>query len=89
MFYDEDVPMAIVDVADVAEAIFKAATIKGTHKKNYLLSSETYPVSDVSLMLNQQSPKNNAAIIYKNGLAQKDLGMKFRPVQETLNNYSK
>jgi hypothetical protein len=53
------------------------------------LSSETYPVSDVSLMLNHQQPKNNAIIIYKNELAQKDLGMKFRPVQETLNNYSK
>ncbi|MBK5213314.1 MAG: NAD-dependent epimerase/dehydratase family protein [Flavobacteriaceae bacterium] len=89
MFYDEDVPLAIVDVTDVAEAIFRTATKKGLHGKNYLLSSQTYPVSDVSLMLNNQTPKNNASIIYKNGLAQKDLEMKFRPVQKTLNNYSK
>ena len=89
MFYDEDVPLAIVDVTDVAEAIFRTATKKGLHGKNYLLSSQTYPVSDVSLMLNNQTPKNNASIIYKNELAQKDLGMKFRPVRETLNNYSK
>ncbi len=88
MLYDSNAEMAIVDVQDVAEAIFKAATTSGLHGKNYLLSSESYPVSDLSLMLNHESPKNNASIIYKNGLAQNDLNMKFRPVQETLNNYS-
>ncbi|PVW16503.1 NAD-dependent epimerase/dehydratase family protein [Marixanthomonas spongiae] len=87
MFYDEDVPMAIVDVDDVANSIYKAATTSGLHGKNYLLSSETYPVSDVSLMLNHQAPKNKATIIYGNRMAQKDLGMKFKPVQETLNSY--
>lgn len=89
MLYDTNAEMAIVDVQDVAEAIFKAATISGLHGKNYLLSSESYPVSDLSLMLNHKSPINNASIIYSNGLAQRKLGMKFRPVQETLNNYSK
>ncbi|CAM3302315.1 NAD-dependent epimerase/dehydratase family protein [Aequorivita lipolytica] len=89
MLYDTNAEMAIVDVEDVAEAIFKAATISGLHGKNYLLSSESYPVSDLSLMLNHESPKNNPSIIYKNGMAQKELGMKFGPVQETLNNYSK
>jgi dihydroflavonol-4-reductase len=89
MLYDSNVEFAIVDVQDVAEAIFKAATISGLHGKNYLLSSESYPVSDLSLMLNHESPKNNPSIIYKNGMAQKELGMKFGPVQETLNNYSK
>ena len=89
MLYDTNAEMAIVDVADVAEAIFKIATISGLHGKNYLLSSESYPVSDLSLMLNHKSPKNNGSIIYSNGLAQRELGIKFRPVQETLNNYSK
>lgn len=89
MLYDSNVEFAIVDVQDVAEAIFKAATISGLHGKNYLLSSESYPVSDLSLMLNHEPPKNKASIIYKNGLAQKDLDIKFRPVNETLNNYSK
>ena len=88
MFYDEDVPMAIVDVADVAEAIFKAATTLKLHGKNYLLSSETYPVSDVSLMLNHQKPKNKGAIIYKNNLAKADLKIDFKPVAETLSVYS-
>lgn len=89
MLYDTNAEMAIVDVQDVAEAIFKAASILGLHGKNYLLSSESYPVSDISLMLNHNSPKNNGFIIYSNGLAQRELGIKFRPVQETLNNYSK
>ncbi len=89
MLYDTNVEFAIVDVQDVAEAIFKAATTSGLHGKNYLLSSESYPVSDLTLMLNNESPKNKALIIYKNDLAQKELGMNFRPVKETLNNYSK
>lgn len=89
MLYDTNAEFAIVDVEDVAEAIFKAATISGLHGKNYLLSSETYPVSDMSLMLNHKEPKNKANVIYQNSLAMQDLGMKFRPVQETLYNYSK
>ncbi|PHR14993.1 MAG: dihydroflavonol 4-reductase [Aequorivita sp.] len=89
MLYDTNVEMAVVDVNDVAEAVFKASTTTGLHGKNYLLSSESYPVSDMSLMLNHHAPKNKASVIYKNTLARNDLGIKFRPVQETLNNYSK
>tara|TARA_R100000005_G_scaffold65876_1_gene34452 strand:- start:14740 stop:15678 length:939 start_codon:yes stop_codon:yes gene_type:complete len=89
MLYDTNAKMAVVDVNDVAEAVFKASTTTGLHGKNYLLSSESYPVSDMSLMLNHQAPKKNANVVYQNTLAMNDLGMKFRPVQETLNNYSK
>ena len=89
MLYDTNAEMAIVDVEDVAEAVFKVATTSGLHGKNYLLSSESYSVSDIGLMLNQKAPKNIASIIYENTLAMTDLGMKFRPVQETLHNYSK
>lgn len=88
MMYDHDVAFAIVDVADVADAIYKVATTEGLHGKNYLLSSETYSVSDMSLMLNQQEPKNKGAVIYKNALAKADLGINFRPAKETLFNYS-
>jgi len=85
--YDNDVAFAIVDVEDVARAIFKAATTKGLHAKDYLLSSETYKVSDVHAMLNHKKPKEKARIIYQNKLAEKDLGIHFRPVEETLNSY--
>ena len=86
--YDNDVPFAIVDVEDVANATFKAATTLGLHGKDYLLSSETYKVSDISVMLNHQEPKEKASIIYKNDLAKKDLGIQFKSIKETLNNYS-
>lgn len=84
--YDNDVPFAIVDVQDVANATFKIATTKGLNGKNYLLTSETYKVSDMNLMLNQKEPKEKPSIIYKNDLVKKDLGMQFKSVKETLNN---
>lgn len=85
--YDNDVPFAIVDVADVANATYKAATTKGLHGKDYILTSETYKVSDIRAMLNHNEPKEKAQIVYKNNLAKTDLGVKFRPIKETLNNY--
>lgn len=84
--FTADVPFALVDVRDVAEGIFKAATIKGLHGKNYLLSGETYRVSDISLMLNQQPPVAEAVIVYDNTLAKTDLGITFIAAKETLNN---
>ena len=87
--YDNDVPFALVDVADVAQAIYKAATTKGLHGKDYLLSSETYKASDMHEMLNLREPKEKGSIIYKNDLAKKDLNMTFKPAKESLNNFSK
>ncbi|WP_178983536.1 NAD-dependent epimerase/dehydratase family protein [Winogradskyella helgolandensis] len=88
MFYDEDIEMAIVNVKDVATGVFKAATIPGLHGNNYLLSSETYPVSDVTLMLNNKSPINKSKIIYQNQMAERDLGLPFQSVSKTLNQYN-
>lgn len=88
MIYDVDVLWALVDVEDVADAIFKAATTKNLHGKNYLLSGESYRVSDVTLMLNNQSPVGKPEIVYSSALAMKDLGIAFKPVSIPLNNYS-
>jgi dihydroflavonol-4-reductase len=88
MLYDTDVELALVDVADVADAIYKAATTLGLHGKNYLLSSASYPISDITLMLNLENPKTEGTIIYQNALAKRDLAMSFRPVKETLVAYS-
>ncbi len=79
-----DLFMAIVDVRDVGEATFQAATRPGLHGKNYLISGESYRISDLSLMLNQQPPVAHATIQYSNTLAQTDLGVTFRPARETL-----
>ena len=87
--YDNDVPFALVDVADVAQAIYNAATTKGLHGKDFLLSSETYKASDMHEMLNLREPKEKSMIIYKNDLAKKDLNMTFKPAKESLNNFSK
>ncbi len=86
--YEVDALWALVDVADVAEAIFKAPTTEGLHGKNYLLSGESYRVSDISLMLNREAPEGKPKIVYNSGLAQKDLGMQFRPLMGTLNGYA-
>lgn len=88
MLYDTDTEFAIVDVKDVANGVYKSATISGLHGKNYLLTSETYAVSDISLMLNNQEPKNGAKIIYQNQLASQDLDLRFRPVIKTLEDFN-
>ncbi|WNM18670.1 NAD-dependent epimerase/dehydratase family protein [Flavobacterium capsici] len=87
MLFDDNISFSLVDVEDVAKAIYKAATTKGLHGKDYLLATETYKISDMNLMLNQQEPKEIGQIIYKNDLAKKELGMQFRPIKETLFNY--
>lgn len=79
MLYDNDVEFAIVDVKDVAQSVYNAATIYGLHNKNYFLSSESYPVSDLYLMLNDLAPKNKAKIIYQNTRAASELGIPFQP----------
>jgi nucleoside-diphosphate-sugar epimerase len=84
MFYDLDVTWALVDVADVGEATYKAAITKNIHGKNYLLSSESYRISDISLMLNRQPPVGQPVLVYQNDLAKTDLGVNFRPLQATL-----
>lgn len=86
--YENDVPFALIDVEDVANAIYKLATTMGLHGKDYLLSSETYKTSDIQAMLNNDQPKEKPSIIYKNNLAKTDLGIQFKPVKQTLNNYS-
>lgn len=88
MLYDIDALWAIVDVEDVATAIYKAAITTGIHGKNYLLSSESYRISDQTLMLNNQQPIGNPQIVYNSDLAKKDLQINFKPASEPLNNYS-
>ena len=86
--YDINVPFALVDVEDVADAIYRVATRKGLHGKDYLLTSETYKIWDIHEMLNHREPREKAEMVYKNDLAKLDLGIHFRPVKETLNSYS-
>ncbi|MDO9553508.1 NAD-dependent epimerase/dehydratase family protein [Rhodonellum sp.] len=86
-FYDNDIEFAMVDVEDIAEGIFQAASKTGLHGKNYLLTSETYPVSDITRMLNHEEPGNQPKTVYANTLAINDLGIKFKTVMESLGEY--
>jgi nucleoside-diphosphate-sugar epimerase len=88
MLYDTNAEFAMVNVKDIAKGVYKAATTHGLHGKNYLLSSETYPVSDISLMLNNKKPINEAKVIYQNKLAKQELGIQFQTIIETLKEFN-
>jgi nucleoside-diphosphate-sugar epimerase len=88
MFYDLDVNWALVDVADVAESVYKAATLPNLHGKHYLLTSESYRVSDISLMLNGKEPAGQPTTVYSNALATQDLGIHFKPAKLPLQQYA-
>lgn len=88
MLFDQDALMAIVSVSDVAEGIFRAATTAGLHGRNYLLTSESWPVSALSAMLNHETPVGTARMVYSNALAIQELGMQFQPGYVPLHEYA-
>ena len=79
MMFEKNVEFAVVWVADVADGIFRAATTAGLHGKNYLLTSDSYKVSDITLMLNGQEPVDAARTVYSGAAATQDLGLLFQP----------
>lgn len=88
MMFENNIEFAIVSVADVAEGIFRAATTTGLHGKNYLLTSESYKISDMTLMLNGESPVDVPRTVYSNAAATQDLGMQFQPAHVPLNEWA-
>ncbi len=88
MLFDNDVEFALVDVKDVAKGIFQASIKEGLHGKNYLLTSESWKVSDISTMLNNEQPSGTARVIYKNDAAKRDLEMEFNPAVVPLTEFS-
>jgi hypothetical protein len=88
MFFEKDVEFALVDVADVAEAVYQAATTTDLHGKNYLLSSESWHISDITRMLNGQTTVGNSRLVYSNAAAIRDLGLVFQPAIVPLRKYS-
>ncbi len=88
MFYDRDVNWAVVDVADVGASVYQAATRQNLHGKNYLITSESYRVSDISLMLNGKEPAGQPCTVYSNALATRDLGVHFKPAKTPLHQYA-
>lgn len=87
MLYEQDVTFAMVDVADVAESAYKASIIEGNHGKNYLISSDSWKVSDISLMLNRLPPEGKSHIVYSSLLAEKELGIQIKPSKVPLHKF--
>ena len=85
MLFATDAKFSMIDVRDVAEAVYQSAITKGIHGKNYLIANESYSVSDISRMLNNEATLAKAMIIYDSSLAKKDLGIAFIAAKETLN----
>lgn len=87
MLFDTDTEFAIVDVKDVADGIYSSATKKGLNGNNYLLSSESWKVSDITKMLNNEKPAGNAKIVYRNDKAKQELGIEFNPAEVPLKEF--
>lgn len=87
MLFDTDTEFAIVDVKDVADGIYSSATKKGLNGRNYLLSSESWKVSDITKMLNNEKPNGNAKIVYRNEKAKQELGIEFNPAEVPLREF--
>ncbi len=88
MLFDMDVEFAMVDVEDVAKAIYRAAIKENNHGEKYLLSSESFRVSDIHRIMNDQKPKKTSIIRYSGKKAEEDLDFTFRPVNIPLVNFS-
>ncbi len=84
--YAHDVLFSMVSVTDVAKAAFKAATLSGNHGENFLIATESYPVSDITNMLNGQASAHPGKQVYRNEKSKKLLGMTFLPIRNALEN---
>ncbi|MCC5941539.1 MAG: NAD-dependent epimerase/dehydratase family protein [Balneolaceae bacterium] len=88
MLYDNDMEFAIVDVRDVAEAIYRAATTDGMHGKQYYLSNESWKVSDISRMLNNDPVVEKPRFVYSGKKAERDLGISYKPAHVSFGDYA-
>lgn len=87
LLYEQDVEFALVDVRDVAKSIFRIASLDSLHGKQYILSSDSWKVSDISKMLNKKEPVDKPRTVYSNKLAVNDLGVEFTSPHISLNEF--
>jgi len=88
MLYDNDMEFAIVDVRDVAEGIYRAATTANLHGKQYYLSNESWKVSDISRMLNSEPVTEKPRFVYSGKNAERDLGLSYKPAHVSFGDYA-
>jgi len=88
MLYDHDMEFSIVDVRDVAEGIYRAAATDGLHGKKYYLSNESWKVSDISRMLNNEQVQEKPRFVYSGKNAERDLGITYKPASVSFADYA-
>lgn len=88
MLFDNNVEFATVDVRDVAEGIFKVATTMGLHGKQYYLSNESWKVSDITRMLNNEQGLEKPRFVYSGKNAERDLGITYKPASISFSDYA-
>ena len=88
MLYDHDMEFAIVDVRDVAEGIYRAATTDGLHGKQYYLSNESWKVSDISRMLNNEPVVEKPRFVYSGKKAEQELGISYKAADVSFGDYA-
>jgi nucleoside-diphosphate-sugar epimerase len=88
MLFDTDTEFAIVDVRDVAEGIYRAATTDGLHGKQYYLSNESWKVSDITRMLNNEPVNDKPRFVYSGKKAEQELGLSFKAAHISFSDYA-
>jgi nucleoside-diphosphate-sugar epimerase len=84
MLYAANPYLALIAVEDVASSIYAATTRKGNHGANFLLSSESYRISDMQLLLNGKEAVDEPIKVYANDLAEERLDLKIQPMEAVL-----
>ncbi len=84
VLYTSNPYFAMIGVEDVAKSIYAAINLKDNHGVNLLLSSESYTVSDMHLLLNGKNAIEEPIKVYSSEIAEKRLNLKFRPMKEVL-----
>jgi len=88
MLFDTDTEFAIVDVRDVAGAIYRAATTGGLHGKQYYLSNESWKVSDITRMLNNEPVIEKPRFVYSGKKAGRELGISYKAAHVSFGDYA-
>ena len=85
----QDLEWAVVSVEDIGLAATQAIKTEGIHGERFIISSETRKTSDVSRILNNESPLNEASLVYDNSKAKKLLKINFQSSEDALSSYVK
>lgn len=88
MLFDTDTEFAIVDVRDVAEGIYRAATTDELHGQQFYLSNESWKVSDITRMLNNEPVFHKPRFVYSGKKAEQELGISYKPAHVSFSDYA-